>query len=52
MGVLVVAEQLAVPRASEAFDAEGYLVDPSQRTLAEAIGARTVMLAKALQGVP
>lgn len=52
MGVLVVAEQLAVPRASEAFDAQGYLVDPSQRTLAEAIGARTVMLAKALQGVP
>jgi NAD(P)H-dependent FMN reductase len=52
MGVLVVAEQLAVPRASEAFDAEGHLVDPAQRTLAKAIGARTVMVANALQNSP
>ncbi|MGC8536604.1 MAG: NADPH-dependent FMN reductase [Rhizomicrobium sp.] len=49
MGVLVTAEQLAVPRANEAFDDVGRLVNPANQTLAESIGARTVMLARALQ---
>jgi NAD(P)H-dependent FMN reductase len=50
MGVLVAAEQLAVPRANEAFDDAGRLINPAQQALAETIGARTALLARALQG--
>ncbi len=50
MGVLVTAEQLSVPRANEAFDVAGRLISPAHQSLAETIGARTAMLARALQG--
>ena len=48
MGVLVVAEQLAVPQAPNAFDADGAPVNPVHRTVIEAIGTRVVQLARAM----
>jgi len=39
IGVLVLPEQIAVPRAHEAFGPEGQLVDPKQQASVEKIGA-------------
>lgn len=49
LGVLVVAEQLAVPRVTDAFDADGNLRDPAYQNIVETIGARTVQLARAFK---
>lgn len=42
LGVLVLAEQLAIPRAQEAFDADGALKDTGQRNSLDAISRRLV----------
>lgn len=49
LGVLVAAEQLAVPASTDAFDAEGKLKNPAFQILIETIGARTVLLGRALK---
>ncbi|HET7334893.1 MAG TPA: NAD(P)H-dependent oxidoreductase [Rhizomicrobium sp.] len=49
MGVLVTAEQLAVPAAMDAFDGDGRLKNPVFHALVETIGARSVQLARALK---
>ena len=49
MGVLVVAEQLAVPSSGNAFDAAGALQNPAQHTAIEAIGTRVEHLARAMR---
>ena len=49
LGVLVAAEQLAVPAAGDAFDADGKLKNPAFQTIVETIGARAVQLAHALK---
>jgi chromate reductase len=50
MGVLVAAEQFALPAAHNAFREDGQLQNDVYRALAEAIGARAVQLARALKG--
>ena len=49
MGVLVVAEQLAVPSSGNAFDASGALQNPVQHAAIEAIGTRVEHLARAMR---
>jgi NAD(P)H-dependent FMN reductase len=49
MGTLVVAEQLAVPSAGNAFDESGALQNPGQHAAIEAIGARVEHLARAMR---
>ena len=49
MGVLVAAEQFALPAAHTAFAEDGQLQNEVYRGLIEAIGARAVQLAKALK---
>jgi NAD(P)H-dependent FMN reductase len=49
MGVLVVAEQLAVPSVGNAFDASGALQSPAQHAAIEAIGTRVEHLARAMR---
>jgi len=49
MGVLVTAEQLAVPAAYAAFDEDGQLKNEVHRAIVESIGARAVQLALALK---
>ena len=49
LGVLVLPDQLAVPRAHEAFDAEGRLRDERQRATVEALGREVVRLAGAVR---
>lgn len=49
IGVLVVPEQLAVPKAHEAFTPEGKLVDAKQQGSLERVAARVVDLARRLE---
>ncbi len=49
MGVLVVAEQLAVPSAANAFDESGALQNSAQHAAIEAIGTRVEHLARAMR---
>ena len=42
LGVLVLAEQLAIPRAEEAFDADGALKSAGQRDSLDAVSRRLV----------
>jgi NAD(P)H-dependent FMN reductase len=49
VGVLVIAEQLAVPQAPNAFGTDGALVNPVHRSAIETIGARVVKLARAMR---
>lgn len=44
IGVMVVPEQIAIPKGLEAFDAEGNLLDSSQQTRVEALGATVARL--------
>ncbi len=46
--MLVIPEQLAVPKADAAFAADGTLVDPKQRSAVQAIAARVVRVAGAI----
>ncbi len=50
MGVLVAAEQFALPAAHAAFNDDGQLQNEVYRSLVEAIGARTAQLVGALKG--
>jgi len=45
IGVIVLPDQVAVPKASEAFDSDGKLKDPKQQTQIEQLGATLVSLA-------
>ena len=45
LGMIVLPQQLAVPRAHEALDAEGELIDPTQRTKLDAVAAALVRAA-------
>jgi NAD(P)H-dependent FMN reductase len=47
--VLVVAEQLAVPNAADAFEPHGALKNTTYHTMLEAIGKRVAHLAKAMK---
>jgi hypothetical protein len=47
--VLVVAEQLAVPNAADAFEPHGALKNAAYHTMLEAIGKRVAHLAKAMK---
>ncbi|HVP84144.1 MAG TPA: NAD(P)H-dependent oxidoreductase [Rhizomicrobium sp.] len=47
--VLVVAEQLAVPNAADAFEPHGALKNAAYHTMIEAIGKRVAHLAKAMK---
>jgi NAD(P)H-dependent FMN reductase len=49
MGVLVTAEQFALPAAHGAFGEDGRLQNAVYQTMVEAIGARTAQLAQALK---
>ncbi|HVZ69144.1 MAG TPA: NAD(P)H-dependent oxidoreductase [Rhizomicrobium sp.] len=49
MFVLVVAEQLAVPNAADAFEPHGALKNATYHTMLEAIGKRVAHLAKAMK---
>lgn len=49
MGTLVVAEQIAVPSASSAFDDSGALSNPFQQAAIDAIGTRVTQLARAMK---
>jgi NAD(P)H-dependent FMN reductase len=49
IGVLVVAEQLAVPSAGNAFDESGALQNPAQHAAIESIGTRVEHLARAMR---
>lgn len=49
LGVLVAPEQLAVPAAADAFDADGKLKNEAFQPLVQTIGARAVLLAQALK---
>src|SRR6185295_9680210 len=44
IAVVVVPEQLAVPKAHEAFSPEGRLLDPKQQASVEKIAARVVSM--------
>jgi chromate reductase, NAD(P)H dehydrogenase (quinone) len=48
LGVIVVPVQLAIPRANEAFDAEGNLRDDRQRETVRSIGAEVVQFVRRL----
>lgn len=50
LGMHVVPDQVAVPLAASAFDAEGRLVDAKRRAAVEAVGAAAADLARRLQG--
>jgi chromate reductase len=50
LGVLVIPQQQAVPRAAEAFDADGRLKDAVQQAAIEAIAARVTELVRRLAG--
>jgi NAD(P)H-dependent FMN reductase len=49
MGVLMTAEQFALPAAHSAFNERGELENSVYQTIVEAIGARAVQLARALK---
>ncbi|HEY4123206.1 MAG TPA: NAD(P)H-dependent oxidoreductase [Rhizomicrobium sp.] len=49
MNVLVAAEQLAVPNAADAFEANGTLKNAAYHKMIEAIGARTAHLGRAMK---
>lgn len=49
MAVLVAAEQLAVPNATDAFETNGALKNGAYHTLIEAIGKRVAHLARAMK---
>ena len=50
IGVLVLPEQVAVPRAGEAFAADGKLADPKLQGAIEKLAGRLVTLLRKLQG--
>ena len=50
LGVLIISEQFALPRAHEAFDAEGRLADPKQRTSLLGVTARLVEVTRRMAG--
>ena len=50
LGVLTISEQFALPRAHEAFDAEGRLADPKQRTSLLGVTARLVEVTRRMAG--
>lgn len=50
LGVLTIYEQFALPRAHEAFDAEGRLADPKQRTSLLGVTARLVEVTRRMAG--
>lgn len=50
LGTLVVSRRLAVPRAHEAFEADGRLKDPRQEAGAHGVAAEVVRVARGLQG--
>ena len=49
MGVLLAAEQFALPAAHQAFDDDGRLKNIAHQAAVEAIGVRVVQLARALR---
>jgi chromate reductase len=46
LGMIVIPQQLAVPRANQAFDAAGELADPAQRAALDAVAAALVRAAR------
>ncbi len=51
MGVIVLPEQLAVPKGGEAFDAAGLMPNANQRAAVEALGANMAQLLSRLHGL-
>jgi NAD(P)H-dependent FMN reductase len=49
LGVLVTAEQLALPNAGEAFAEDGSLKEPAHATMLDGLAARVVQIARALR---
>ena len=47
--MLVVAEQLALPNAGEAFAEDGSLKEPAHATMLDGLAARVVQVARALR---
>jgi chromate reductase len=49
LGMIVVPTQLAIPRASTAFDAQGHLTDEQQAKTVRSIGAEVVTFLRKLR---
>ena len=49
INVMVIPEQVAIPRAFEAFQAGGSLKDPKQQAMAAQVGARLVQVLAKLE---
>src|SRR6266478_4790255 len=45
LGMVVIPQQAVIPRAHQAFDADGGLIDPTQRAALEAVAAALVRAA-------
>src|SRR5204863_8535720 len=50
IGVLVIPEQTAIPKAGDAFDADGKLKDPKQQAVIDKIAASVTNLLKKIHG--
>jgi chromate reductase len=51
LGVIVLPDQRAIPKASQAFDQGGQLVDPKQQAAIQALGTKLVAIASKLSAI-